>query len=258
MLLRLYEHHVLGIIEEEGQFQAFFPDGLTVAAILGDQQDELLAIEQVQQSDEALATPLNPEGICVGERFYVAPSVLPTPVPPGRLHLRIDATQAFGTGRHESTQLMLEYVEKELRPQQFVLDVGSGSGILSQAVRLLGAHEVVACDIDEVAVAQGKSANGVPAFVGSVDAIRSEIVDLLLVNISARVIDDLAAQLQRVLKPSGVLVASGFIRNRVPQRLKPRAVTELDDWLCWVCDRESIVADAGDAQRVLRHAPNWW
>lgn len=59
---------------------------------------------------------------------------------------------AFGTGTHDTTRLCMELLEKYITPQDTVLDVGCGSGILAITAALLGANKIIGCDIDEVAV----------------------------------------------------------------------------------------------------------
>jgi ribosomal protein L11 methyltransferase len=86
-----------------------------------------------------------------------------------------------------------------------VLDVGTGSGILARAARLLGAGKVYACDTDPVAV---EIAGG--GFIGSADAVAAGSCDLVAANISPEAIVGLAPDLVRVLRPGGVLLASGF------------------------------------------------
>src|SRR2546426_4128516 len=87
----------------------------------------------------------------VGDDFFVIPSWENPVVPNDRLPIRIDPGQAFGTGTHETTQLTMEALERWIEPDQVVLDVGTGSGILAIASRLLGAMQIFACDIDCVA-----------------------------------------------------------------------------------------------------------
>ncbi len=112
--------------------------------------------------------------LCVGERFYlVAPWDETAPTPPGRLRLEIYPGMACGTGRHPATQLCLQAIERYVKPGTRVLDVGSGSGILSDAARLVGAGCVVGCDIDPDAVRIARERVRVPMFVGSADAVRS-------------------------------------------------------------------------------------
>src|ERR1700730_9722485 len=105
---------------------------------------------------------------CVGSRFFVVPEWRDDPTPPGRLRIVVNPGMAFGTGAHESTQLCLEALERELRPDMIVLDIGTGSGILAEAAGLLGAKRVIACDIDPIAVQLARQRL---SFIGTADAI---------------------------------------------------------------------------------------
>src|SRR5262245_51590471 len=129
----------------------------------------------------------------IGNDFFVIPSWVNDPCPEDRLPIRIDPGQAFGTGTHETTQLTIEVLERWVEPHHVVLDLGTGSGILALASRLLGAREVIACDIDPVAI-QVSTANihrndehEVWTFCGSVDCVRDACVHLLLGNLNAEV-----------------------------------------------------------------------
>ena len=141
----------------------------------------------------------------VGRRFFLVPEWRDDPTPPGRFRITVNPGLAFGTGVHETTRLCLEALEELVTPGIDVLDVGTGSGILAEAARLLGAARVIACDIDPEAVriaGQG--------FIGSADAVRSATVDLVVANISPEAIIALAPEFARVLRAGGTLVASGF------------------------------------------------
>lgn len=165
----------------------------------------------------------------VGRRFFLVPEWRDDPAPAGRLRIPVNPGMAFGTGAHETTQLCLEALEDYLQPAMTVLDVGSGSGILGQAARLLGAAKVYSCDIDPVAVSIAGE-----GFIGSAGAVRTGIADLVLANISPEAIIELAPELLRTLRPTGVLLASGFERHELPQvaAALPRAreVREKGNW----------------------------
>jgi ribosomal protein L11 methyltransferase len=141
----------------------------------------------------------------VGRRFFLVPEWRDDPTPPGRFRITVNPGLAFGTGVHETTRLCLEALEELVTPGIDVLDVGTGSGILAEAARLLGAARVIACDTDPEAVRIARQ-----GFVGSADAVRSAMVDLAVANISPEAIIALAPEFARVLRAGGTLVASGF------------------------------------------------
>jgi ribosomal protein L11 methyltransferase len=159
-------------------------------------------IDWVAQSRENIE-PMN-----VGRKFFLVPQWRTDPTPPGRFRIEINNGLAFGTGRHESTRLCLEYLEELVQPGMTVLDIGTGSGILAQAALLLGAHPVIACDIDPLAV-EVAAVNGINAFIGSTHAIADGRADLLVANISPEALRELATEFPRLLKPTGQMILSG-------------------------------------------------
>src|SRR5206468_1445694 len=156
----------------------------------------------------------------IGEDFFVVPSWEECNCPHDRLSIRIDPGQAFGTGTHETTQLTMETLERWIEPTHVVLDLGTGSGILAIASRLLGAERVFACDIDPVAVRvaqaniERNAENDVYTFCGSLDAVASDSVHLLLGNLTADVITSLFPEFDRVLRSNGLAILSGILHEQ--------------------------------------------
>jgi ribosomal protein L11 methylase PrmA len=193
LTLRLWEAGTLGITEGDGFIDAFFEDAETASKF--GVPEAVINVDWVARTQEGFPPLL------VGEKFFLAPPWRTEPTPPGRLRLVINPGGQCGTGYHRCTQLCLEAMERIIRPGDSVLDVGSGSGILSIAAKLLGAGRVVACDIDPEAL------RPVPFFVGSVDAVRSNTFDLVVANINEDVVGSMRADFERVA-PKRIL--SGF------------------------------------------------
>jgi len=153
----------------------------------------------------------------LGDDFFVIPSWESPVVPPDRLPIRIDPGQAFGTGTHETTQLTIEALERWVEPDQLILDVGTGSGILAIASRLLGAKKVIACDVDPVAVQVARAnierngEDGIWTFCGSLDAVNKDSVHLAIANLTADLVLDLLPEFDRVLKRHGIAILSGIL-----------------------------------------------
>ncbi|MDA3057114.1 50S ribosomal protein L11 methyltransferase [Campylobacter sp. VBCF_05 NA6] len=154
------------------------------------------------------------EPIEVG-KFYVRPSWCESRA--GLIDILIDPALAFGSGHHESTNMCLQILSEITKEGTKALDVGCGSGILSIAMKKLGAN-VSACDTDEQATdasVQNAQKNGVSLdkiWTGSI-AGAGEKYDLVVANIIADVILILASDLKNALNSGAHLVLSGILEN---------------------------------------------
>ncbi|MCC4328260.1 50S ribosomal protein L11 methyltransferase [Limosilactobacillus reuteri] len=145
------------------------------------------------------------------------------PADPKEKLIFLDPGMAFGTGTHPTTRLMLEALEKTIVGNEYVIDVGTGSGVLSIAAKHLGAGKVDAYDIDEVAVNSAKKnlalnpiAKDVKVGVNSLlDGIHTQ-ADLIVANILAEIIVPLIPQAYENLKPGGKFLVSGIIDDKAP------------------------------------------
>jgi ribosomal protein L11 methyltransferase len=204
LIADVWDRHCAGIVElSHTRIRAFFEDSEDRDELLQLFPGSTLRIEEDRDWVQAARDLLQP--MAVGARFFLAPEWRDDPTPPGRFRITVNPGMAFGTGVHETTRLCLEALEEFVKPGSSVLDVGTGSGILAQAAALLGAGRVIACDTDPIAV----QIAGI-GFVGSVDAVASGSVDLVVANISPEAIIQLAPDLVRVLRPGGILLASGL------------------------------------------------
>nr|MCR5311879.1 50S ribosomal protein L11 methyltransferase [Lachnospiraceae bacterium] len=143
--------------------------------------------------------------------------------------LHIDPGTAFGTGMHETTQLCIRAIKKYLTPETRILDVGTGSGILSIISLMYGAKEAVGTDLDPCAVpavADNKANNGIKddAFniiIGNIitdkavqDQVGYECYDIVVANILADVLVPLTPVIVHQMKKGGVYITSGIINNK--------------------------------------------
>jgi ribosomal protein L11 methyltransferase len=168
-----------------------------------------------------------------------------------RIQLEIDPGLAFGTGTHETTQLMLELLENQDPAEDGLCDIGTGSGILTIAAFKLGFRVDVACDLDLDAIrvaTQNLYRNGVPVsvFLGSVDALATSSMRLLLANLTSESILGALPEISRVLKRNGHALLSGLLESQVPmlrERLRSAGFsieneTQRGEWMALdvVCD----------------------
>ncbi len=218
LIAELWEQGSSGIQESDSgdRLRAFFDDDTDPIALAMHFDGYRLrwreedALDWVEISNAKL-TP-----ILAGTRFFLVPQWRGDPTPPGRLRIEINSGLAFGTGVHESTQLCLESLERLVQPGITVLDVGTGSGILSQAAKLLGAGRVIACDTDPTAVEVAR-ANGVACFVGSAHAVKEQSAGIVVANISPEAIHELAHEILRCLSSGSLAIASGFENHETAQ-----------------------------------------
>ena len=117
-----------------------------------------------------------------------------------------------------------------------MIDIGTGSGILSAAALLVGAGRAIAADLDPDAIRiASERMQDVRLFIGSADAIRSASADVVVANIDAATIEQIARELTRVRKPGSTLILSGFQEGDVPEGFQPKETLRLEEWICWIC-----------------------
>ncbi len=151
----------------------------------------------------------------LGPRLLIRPSWEPVEPEPTDVVLTIDPGNAFGSGIHETTRLVLREIDARVRGGERVLDVGCGSGILAIAARLLGAGEAICVDVDPDAIRvtdENAELNEVTLSASTTDVgdMTSEH-DLVLANIQANVLIPMAPDLSARVAAGGTLVLSGIL-----------------------------------------------
>lgn len=211
---------------------------------------------ELEEKDWATAWRENYLPFRIGHRLWIQPTwQMAEDLTDEAIVITLDPGMAFGTGLHPTTQMVLKALEVYIRPGFEVLDVGTGSGILSIAAAKLGAAKIVAFDTDRQAVRaarenviQNSADKEITFFQGEISALGTSSWDLILVNILAPVINSLLlrSNLLSYLKQDGRAILSGIIEEQVKEvrgAIKVAGGHVIDmmtvrDWICLVVEIE--------------------
>lgn len=157
----------------------------------------------------------------VGEKIVVKPIWEEYEAKDEELVVELDPGMAFGTGTHETTRMCIQALERYVKEESTVFDVGCGSGILAIAAAKLGAKLAVGVDLDPVAVESSienvgyNNLNNIEILHGNLVEVIDGKADIVVANILAEIICILTDDVKRVLKDGGVFITSGIIHDRV-------------------------------------------
>ena len=215
--------------------------------------ENILTLCEVDEEDWATAWKQYYHPVKISERFTIVPTWEEyVPVSTDELIIELDPGMAFGTGTHPTTVMCLQALEKVVSPGDTVIDVGTGSGVLSIGAAMLGAQKVHALDLDEVAVkaaqenvALNKVEGTVQVFHGNLLDTVKEPADVVVANILAEIIVTFTDDAFSIVKPGGVYVTSGIIgakKDDVKQALEKSGfaieeVLMMEDWVAIVARR---------------------
>ena len=195
-----------------------------------------------------------------GERLWIQPSHMRVDEPDAVI-VELDPGLAFGTGTHPTTRLCLEYLDAHAPPAGLVVDYGCGSGVLALAAIKLGAREALAFDIDPQALVatldnagRNRVADRLQIHTSAEElaaAVRTQGgADLVLANILAGPLCELAPQLIAMLKPGGRLVLAGLLDAQADEviagyapSLHLTAWRSLEGWTCLVGQRSAVTLE---------------
>ena len=248
----LYDHGCLGLIEEGKKengvlIKAYFPDDQALANRIAHLKKQLKGLRSIEATLIALSADSFKEAtygpfLLTPDVWIIPPSDLATDV---NVHnepaLIIRPGMAFGTGRHETTQLVAMAIQQLPTDTSSLLDVGSGSGILAILARKCGIPQVDAVEISEDARrnAEGNfDVHGIRLFASLQEV--PEKYAVVVANILTPTILNLQRNLLRVLKTGGQLILSGITSDEAGQieqafsSLKLIKKTEKNDWCCYV------------------------
>ncbi len=211
-----------------------------------------LSLSDVKEEDWATAWKKYYHPVNVSERFTIVPTWEDYTPSDEELMIELDPGMAFGTGTHPTTIMCIQALEKTVKKGDSIIDVGTGSGVLSIAAALLNAKEVKALDLDEVAVEaarQNIALNGVAEVVtveknDLLNGITKQ-ADVIVANILAEVIISFADEAAKAVKKGGFFITSGIIEQKceeVKTVLQEVGFTieetiRMEDWAAFIARR---------------------
>lgn len=247
----------LGFVEEGRDLVACFRDAEAArraSQALSASRVRFELVTDIPEGDPLEAFRAASRPFAVGERFWLDPGDPSDSKPPtGRIALRLPASTAFGTGGHESTRLILLFLEDEPPTGLRVLDVGTGSGVLALAAAALGARRAFGFDTDADAVFVAREnlrrhpfGPRVALYAGPVDAVAG-VFPLVLANVLPDEFLSMRSAVMGRVAPGGRLILSGIPlarEERLRTRLRSRRWqlsgrrTE-GEWACLCLERAS-------------------
>lgn len=215
----------------------------------------VVSISEVNEEEWATAWKKYYNPVKISERFTIVPTWEDyTPVSSDELIIELDPGMAFGTGTHPTTVMCIQALERTVTPGDLVVDVGTGSGVLSIAAALLDAKRIQSLDLDEVAVQSAKQnvelnnvQDKVSVSQGNLLDGVNEQADIVVANILAEVIMRFTDDVAKVVKPGGFFIASGIIQTK-KQDVKEAIIASgftveetilMEDWVAIIAKRNS-------------------
>ena len=178
-------------------------------------------LSNVNQEDWESAWKQYFKPVHVTDRIVVKPEWEEYSPQEGEIVIEIDPGMAFGTGTHETTSMCINQIEKNLKAGDRVIDIGSGSGILSMAAVLLGAEKATGVDLDPVAVRvalENVELNNLQDKIeilhGNLTDVIREKADIVVANIMADIILILLEDVREFIKDDGLFISSGIIQEK--------------------------------------------
>ena len=178
-------------------------------------------LSNVNQEDWESAWKQYFKPVHVTDRIVVKPEWEEYSPQEGEIVIEIDPGMAFGTGTHETTSMCINQIEKNLKAGDRVIDIGSGSGILSMAAVLLGAEKATGVDLDPVAVRvalENVELNNLQDKIeilhGNLTDVIREKADIVVANIMADIILILLEDVRAFIKDDGLFISSGIIQEK--------------------------------------------
>ncbi|MGY3718547.1 50S ribosomal protein L11 methyltransferase [Sutcliffiella cohnii] len=213
-----------------------------------------ISISEVNEEEWATAWKKYYNPVKISEKFTIVPTwETYEPVNTDEKIIELDPGMAFGTGTHPTTVLCIQALEDTIKGNEKVVDVGTGSGVLSIAAAMLDAKEVLALDLDEVAVDAAKLNIKLNKVQNTVTVRQGNLlngvegpVDVVVANILAEVILRFTDDVYNLLTPGGTFISSGIIHTKkqeVKENLEKVGFTiqetmMMEDWVAFIAKKQ--------------------
>ncbi len=225
----LWQFNLIGLIEEGNNVVIYLNDNTLISESIIKSELEKLKKENLIESFSIQKGILEHKNwnelweksrdvIHVSKKIIIKPSFKDYIAKEGEIVITIDPKMSFGTGEHQTTKLVLQMLEKHVKPGIKILDVGSGTGILSIAAIKLGAASAVAIDTDEVCYENCREnceLNGVTDYIkiltSDIKDVRENDFDLILANIQNNVLLEISNEIKKRLIKNKTVILSGLL-----------------------------------------------
>ena len=193
-----------------------------------------VSLKAIQEADwaEEWRSSFSPQKI--GDCIVVAPTWIEIVPKPSEVLIRLDPGMAFGTGQHPTTRLSILLLEKTIKGNEILADIGTGSGILSVAAAKLGASSIDAVDLDETTLPVASNnfrLNDVESVIhlqaGNGLDVCSGKYDVIIANILTKVLLPMIPKFSRFLNARGVVILSGIMKQEAAQVVKALKLHQL-------------------------------
>lgn len=213
-----------------------------------------ITISEVNEEEWATAWKKYYHPVKISEKFTIVPTWEEyEPVSTDELIIELDPGMAFGTGTHPTTVLCIQALERTVQQRDTIIDVGTGSGVLSVAAAMLGAEQVTALDLDPVAVESARLNVKLNKVHEKVEVKQNNLlddmtgpVDLVVANILAEIILRFHHEAANIVKPGGYFITSGIIKNKKDEvrnaLIEAGFIIEetlvMEDWVAYIARKQ--------------------
>ncbi len=253
----LWELDITGIIEDDGFLHVYADEVSNLNQRLMERQLKKLQKEGLLQSFSVEETVLEDKNwnedwekslniIHVTDKIVIKPSAKEYKKKKNEIIITIDPKMSFGTGEHQTTRLVIQLLDKYIKPGMSILDAGTGTGILAIAAVKLGAAKAIGFDVDEWCfenAIENCLINNVPDKVGirsgDISVVPEKDFDMILANIQKNILMGLSVKFFEILRQGGGVLLSGLLkededdilREYTYRGFKHNETLQLDEWI---------------------------